>query len=92
MKQPHCSGAWKSLSQFCPRARATSTKPLKDEKISNQTRKFYVIVINKGEPAMKKVLHPDFKRGRMAERAAMALLLGLAAVLAISVAHGVGAF
>jgi hypothetical protein len=41
---------------------------------------------------MKKVLHPEFQRGRLAQRAAMALLVGLCAVLAISLAHGFGAF
>lgn len=41
---------------------------------------------------MKQILHPDLKRGRLAERAAMALLFGLVAVLALSVAHGMGAF
>jgi len=39
---------------------------------------------------MKRVIQPNLKRGRMADRAAMLLLLALLAVLVIAVVRGVG--
>jgi hypothetical protein len=38
---------------------------------------------------MKSLLQPEMKRGRVAERAALALFLALLTVLFVSVAHGV---
>jgi hypothetical protein len=38
---------------------------------------------------MKRVLHPEFNRGRTANRLALLLLLGLLAVLAVSLVQGV---
>jgi len=39
---------------------------------------------------MKRVIHPNLKRGPVAERAAWLLLLTLLAVLLVAVVHGVG--
>jgi hypothetical protein len=36
---------------------------------------------------MRRLIHRHFVRGRVAERAAVALMLGLLAVLAVSVVH-----
>jgi len=38
---------------------------------------------------MRTILQPELKRGRVAQRAAIALFLGLLAVLFVSVVHGV---
>ena len=38
---------------------------------------------------MKRVLHPNLRRGRVAERAAMVLFVGLLMVLALAVFQGV---
>lgn len=38
---------------------------------------------------MTRLLQPEMKRGRVAQRAALALFLGLLAVLFASVVHGV---
>jgi hypothetical protein len=38
---------------------------------------------------MKRVLHPGFQRGHTVERLAWILLLGMLAVLAVSVVNGV---
>jgi hypothetical protein len=39
---------------------------------------------------MMRVIHPNLKRGRVADRAAWLLLLGLLATLLVSVFHGIG--
>ncbi len=38
---------------------------------------------------MRRLLHPAFKRGRLADRLTLLLLLGLLMVLAVSLLHGV---
>ena len=38
---------------------------------------------------MKRIIQPDLMRGPVAQRAAIALLVGLIAVLCVSVVHGV---
>ncbi len=38
---------------------------------------------------MRRLIHPDLMRGQTAQRAAIALLMGLLFVLAASVVHGV---
>jgi hypothetical protein len=43
-----------------------------------------------GERVMKRVIQPGLKRGRVADRAAMLLLLTLLAILVIAVIRGVG--
>jgi hypothetical protein len=43
-----------------------------------------------GDREMLRVIHPNLKRGHMADRAAWLLLLGLLAILAGSVVHGIG--
>jgi hypothetical protein len=40
-------------------------------------------------PVTKRVLHRGFQRSRLADRAALMLLVSLLAILVVSIAHGV---